>query len=412
MTTTRNVSFIVATFALAACSSSGDDGHGPSGAGDVTFARVVSERGPGNVLASFNGHFDAKTRKVTFTPIAGSGTGVSPQGFKLDAANLFTLNSIDGDFGGVAAGPCPSDSATTFCTDVQVTNTTSGSPLNDMPDVYVEITSLTLGSVANSDSPKVGYNPPLLNTIGQFYYGSIAASGTGTKLWKFNDPGQADFTFSIDVLYTHAHTTFGHAGPTVTSSVDACATGAVLLGPGGGNTDSGTSLTFGFPVSIYGKTSTSALVTENGFIELSGLVSTGANVALNNPASPFGSAGVILPFWDDLSMASLGTVCEQTVGASPSRTHVVTWKNMDIVSTGTVEQLTFSAVIHEGSDTIDFVYLLPSTGITNATRGSGATVGIEGPVSGSKTTHQISFNAASLPSTAAGYPAKYTLTGN
>jgi hypothetical protein len=398
---------------FAGCGSHQDGGAGSS---DVVAPHVVTapEPVPSNVAARVEGHFDAATKKITFrnVPIT-SAAGVSTQGFKLDAASLFSLNSTSGDFGGTAV--CPSDGANVFCTDVQVTNTSSGSPLNDMPDVYVELYYIDGGaSVANSDAPKTGYNPPLTNSIGQFYYGSINAGATGTKQWKFNTAAQADFTFKIDVLYTHQHTTVANAAlASGAASVDACGVAGAtqLLGPGGGNTDGFSSATFGFPISIYGLTKTTGIVSENGFLVTGTGVSTGANTGL--PAAAFSvNSAAILPFWDDLSLGTVGQVCEVTTGSSPSRTHIITWENMDIVSTGaTVEQMTFSAVIYEGTDQVDLVYLAPSA-ISGATRGSGATFGIQGPVSGAKASHAMGFNQARLSALAANYPQKYVLTGN
>ena len=64
--------------------------------------------------------------------------------------------------------------------------------------------------------------------------------------------------------------------------------------------------------------------------------------------------GVIAPFWTDLRTRTPG-VCVATLGSAPNRRVVVQWNDANYFS-GAEGHLTFEAVLHEGTNIIDFVY--------------------------------------------------------
>lgn len=153
--------------------------------------------------------------------------------------------------------------------------------------------------------------------------------------------------------------------------VDACE-GGVDLAP-----SPSTTLSLPFPFTLYGATSSVAQVGLAGVIVLGDkhAVLSGNNLDLPSALAP-GSA--IFPFWDDLVHGdSAGAVCARTLGSAPNRQVVITWKNLDFLADKDAgSHLTFSAMLSEGSDTIDVVYE-DMTGPTPRASGALATFGVQ-----------------------------------
>ena len=97
---------------------------------------------------------------------------------------------------------------------------------------------------------------------------------------------------------------------------------------------------------------------------------------------PGGSVGtvppsLIGPFWDDLIMHSDSVITTKTAGSAPNRQFVVEWSNMSILDEDGRDlnaNLTFEAVLYEGSNDIQFLYR-SATGPRSD--GSSATVGAQ-----------------------------------
>jgi hypothetical protein len=87
-------------------------------------------------------------------------------------------------------------------------------------------------------------------------------------------------------------------------------------------------------------------------------------------------------------------VCTITTGAAPSRTFVVTWQNATLFGmTGT--SLTFSLMLHEGTNVIDVVY---NTLTGSNTHGGITTIGVQNETGGVAT--QFEYDTANtLPAT-------------
>jgi hypothetical protein len=153
--------------------------------------------------------------------------------------------------------------------------------------------------------------------------------------------------------------------------IDAC-DGGVVLAP-----SPSSNLTLPFPFTLYGATSSEAQIGLTGVIALGDkhAVLTGESLELPSAAAP-GSA--IFPFWDDLGYGtSDGAVCALTLGSAPNRQVAITWKNLDFnAAKDAGAHLTFSAVLSEGSDTIDVVYE-DMTGPTERKSGASATFGVQ-----------------------------------
>ncbi|HYR43959.1 MAG TPA: IPT/TIG domain-containing protein, partial [Terriglobia bacterium] len=97
---------------------------------------------------------------------------------------------------------------------------------------------------------------------------------------------------------------------------------------------------------------------------------------------PSGSVGtvppsLIAPFWDDLILRADSAITTKTVGSAPNRQFVVEWSNMSILDEDGRDlnaNLTFEAVLYEGSNDIQFLYR-SATGVRSD--GSSATVGAQ-----------------------------------
>jgi hypothetical protein len=127
-------------------------------------------------------------------------------------------------------------------------------------------------------------------------------------------------------------------------------------------------------------------VTTNGWLSLEPVVSPefqNSSLPASTVSRPGGSTGtvppaLIAPFWDDLIMQSgVGSVSIRTVGTAPNRRFVVQWSRMSILDEDGRDlnaNLTFEAILYEGSNDIQFVY---ETLSGSRSDGSSATVGVQ-----------------------------------
>ncbi|MBN2852910.1 MAG: DUF5011 domain-containing protein [Clostridia bacterium] len=145
--------------------------------------------------------------------------------------------------------------------------------------------------------------------------------------------------------------------------------------------DRNTSFPIGFDFIFYGNTYSTAYVSTNGVISFGAGTSSYSNTTL--PAS---ISNVILPFWDDLTVAQ-NTIMYQTIGEAPNRQLVMQWTNMFFFGTST--QLgTFQVILYEGSNKIQMQY---RTLMGDArSYGNNCTIGIQS--SSSSTYTQYSCN--------------------
>jgi hypothetical protein len=86
---------------------------------------------------------------------------------------------------------------------------------------------------------------------------------------------------------------------------------------------------------------------------------------------------LIAPFWDDLHFKTGSQVTARTVGNAPNRQFVVEWSNMTILDENGADQnadITFEAILFEGSNDIQFLYKSMSGPRSD---GSSATIGAQ-----------------------------------
>ncbi|MEV6262438.1 S8 family serine peptidase [Streptomyces sp. NPDC051784] len=135
--------------------------------------------------------------------------------------------------------------------------------------------------------------------------------------------------------------------------------------------DGGASVTFPFPVALYGKTYRSASANIEGYLAFEQAANLSANRNLPYTGLPNGS---LYPFWDNLQAASDGGGMYWTTrGTAPHREVVVEWRNM-VTSAARTQKLSFAVVIGEDG-TYSFHYRSPSGGAY--ANGAGATIGAE-----------------------------------
>ncbi|MFC3739272.1 carboxypeptidase regulatory-like domain-containing protein [Paractinoplanes deccanensis] len=112
-----------------------------------------------------------------------------------------------------------------------------------------------------------------------------------------------------------------------------------------------TEVTLPFPALFYGRSSTTATVSTDGWAAVGG--------------------GYLDALWSDLVIDSSASVRTQTIGTAPSRTFVIEWRNA--LFDGTSERSTFELALHEDGK-VSYHYGAMSTDLQ---KGSGATVGLE-----------------------------------
>ena len=86
---------------------------------------------------------------------------------------------------------------------------------------------------------------------------------------------------------------------------------------------------------------------------------------------------LIAPFWDDLIMPPQATITTKTIGAAPNRRFVVEWSNLSVLDENGNDlnaNLTFEAILFEGSNDIQFLYSNMTGPLSDA---SSATVGVQ-----------------------------------
>jgi hypothetical protein len=276
-----------------------------------------------------------------------------------------------------------------------------GSTTRSLPNPVVQIDKATIAGVSTTkyDANNSDGNNPLAVSIdhGLWVYTNsgepdmanpVASGGpyyltpgfnTGTRLWSFDNPGNADVIYDILVWTSLHYSTYqlASAASSVTY-VNACAGGASA-------TASVTSIPLPFDVTVYDQTTAVPATVNMG---LNGELTFGS-VPLDFPGPP-PTGGLpstsaaepgVWPFWDDLVLKPTGLLCYELTGVAPNRSVVLEWQGMDFAEAPDVgSALDFEAIVHEGTSRIDFVYhsMVGAPGDTSGRQnGSQAFVGVQ-----------------------------------
>jgi subtilisin family serine protease len=153
--------------------------------------------------------------------------------------------------------------------------------------------------------------------------------------------------------------------------------------------DAAASVALPFAFSFYGTSYSSAWVTTNGLVSLTGASTSWTNVGVPNAGVP---NTAIYPFWDDLYIDSpTAAIYTASLGSAPNRQFVVEWRNVRYFGDAG-RRVGFEVILNENGD-VQTMYtdIAPGDGLE---MGNSATVGIENQ--GGTVGLQYSLNEAVL----------------
>jgi hypothetical protein len=154
----------------------------------------------------------------------------------------------------------------------------------------------------------------------------------------------------------------------------------------GGYDDDATAVDIGFDFSFYGQSYAMAYASTNAMISFDSGFADYTNEAL-----PWnGGTPALMVFWDDLYTTPGNGLCTATIGIPGERQFVVTWNQMGFFGSQDNTSLTFSAILHEGTNAIDYVYYDMSSPLGTRGAGDSATIGLQGATG----VNQYSFDQA------------------
>ena len=275
---------------------------------------------------------------------------------------------------------CPSGIVSSFCAHV-VLGSFYARSLNN---VFVQVTAITDAngdllsghSSINSDGKPSWLTDPGLglwkhtgegvNTPG--VVGTTTASKFAPRDWEFADPDGKDTNITVRVVASLSYTDYLLSQPSPQPFINACTLpGFASTKPVAGNS----AAVIPFPFTFYGtQATTTTRFTRNGVITFGMAVPPSAannpfinaNSLPENPVVVSVSPGLFV-FWDQLNYNTVSStkgsssLCYGTSGAAPNRQFVITWRNMrGFNDTTDSTNLTFSAILAEGSDTVDLTY--------------------------------------------------------
>ena len=261
--------------------------------------------------------------------------------------------------------------------------------------------SFTLAASFQGSNGTITSNPAGIN-CGSVCSGSFAVGATVRLIAV---PGSSDYFVSswtgctsfsgatCDITMNSNQSVTAVFSPSPTGWVNACeepgmtrifATGGSYQG---GYDDNEQTANIGFSFSYYGAPYTVAHVSTNAVISFDTGSAAYSNTALPGSGMPARSLYV---FWDDLYTTLNNGICTATVGAVGARQFVVTWSKLGFFGSTDNTSLTFSAILHEGTNAIEYIYYDMSSPQGTRGLGSDATIGLQGPTS----THQYSYNAS------------------
>lgn len=435
-------------FVLGCSSSTPDESVSPALAGANDAPAVSAAATPEGLqeLGSFRGHWSGGRMQYTALDAKSAASGIRPQGFinVPDTATGFeTTEAIayDPTCGGGEDPEAgwygePRDEPPTLstgeaceagylCAYVKMMNLSA----RDLDTAYVQVTRI-FGAVGEGVAAgPTGY--PLDASKGLWAYGNVGAGATSDAVrWNFKmAAGCPDFHFDFKVMGTVKRTGYntsslaiaatGPAAGDTDSWIDACALGShtTILE----NAAAGThvdDIPMPFPFTLYDTTADTDVqpilsINASGALGFFSAAMSGSNVSLPDNTGSYDYS--LFAYWDNVKTTSSG-VCYGTTGSAPNRKFVVTWKNADIADTAAQENLTFSAILQEGSDRVVYYYDRWSAGQNDCSaplslttggrvRGNGATVGVQGTDLGDGTVAtQASYNTAFLPCHTAACP--------
>jgi hypothetical protein len=333
------------------------------------------------VLGTFFGQYDAQTNQFSIVPIEPGTEELIPKRFdglvidRNGVANNTNTPGASVEFQTNSFSTPPGDAT------YPLPNFTANLSIRSfyqrpLDNVYAEVVSLRPAAggtmtacttapctaISQIPAPLTGYLDPANLSKGIWQYGNIAADGNKNITWTWL--GSSNFNFVVQVKGSPARLSYAQGRTDNVPFVDAC------LIPGAtafSLSDDGTTpaIVLPFPFTIFDKTSSTIAgsvfqlrIAANGYLNIGTSITT---TALNAPLPTLtGARSGIFAFWDDL-VPTAGGVCYAVQGTWPTRSAIVTWKNANVKSIAG-STITFSAVLYEQTDVIDFLYDAPYSG--------------------------------------------------
>lgn len=228
---------------------------------------------------------------------------------------------------------------------------------------------------------------------GTYQYNRIVTATTSEA------PASTWTAYDVHPDYVYADNGAGAADTIFADAFDATAQYAFVEISGTGtnlmlNDDDYTVASIGFPFTFYGHTADALTVSNNGgmlFDQGTGVNGHTDYLSGNIRTLPDRLIGpAILPYWEDLQqdyLDGIGNVFVQTMGTAPNRRFVVEWYNLPVNVIGGGFNITFEAILFEGSNQILFQYEDVDCSNALCDNGAGATIGLN-----SDGTHAILYS--------------------
>jgi hypothetical protein len=261
---------------------------------------------------------------------------------------------------------------------------------NAVAAVYNITNGVTLANGESPPSPASSYSSALpAGAATMRYPGGPAwssfrwgnpAGTTYMRAWDFDLHSAPSFTFQVRVwgVVDRAYSSF--TGPTgITSFTDACSIGTSYFSysAGTGQSKAKQTINLDFPFSLYDSNGTAGPATVQSLqFQVDGALTMTDDIGLvgaRKDTASIVASGLakyaILPFYSNLTTAAGGgQLCYASAGTTPSRTAIFTWKGVRFEA-DTSKAATFSAILHENTDIIDFQFASVNAAITTATSG-------------------------------------------
>jgi hypothetical protein len=228
---------------------------------------------------------------------------------------------------------------------------------------------------------------------GTYQYNRLAVATTSAA------PVSTWTAYDVHPDYVYADNRAGAADTIFAGAFDATAQYAFVDITGTGtnlmlNDDDYTVASIGFPFTFYGQTADALTVSNNGgmlFDQAAGTHGRDGYLSPNTRTLPDRLIGLaILPYWDDLQqdyLDGIGNVFVQTDGTAPNRRFIVEWFNLPVNVLGGGFNITFEAILYEGSNQILFQYLDVDCSNVTCDNGAAATIGLN-----ADSTHAILYS--------------------
>ena len=155
--------------------------------------------------------------------------------------------------------------------------------------------------------------------------------------------------------------------------------------------DTTKTVTLPFTFRFMGTNYTSLKVSSNGNVHFGTASTAYSNVAIPSSANP---NALIAAFWDDLSPNLGGAIYTATSGASPNRTFVIEWRNVNHYGVSGTNGATFQIQLQETTNHVYILYQDTAFGNASYDNGVSATSGVENATGTAG--NQYSFNSAVL----------------